>query len=136
MSFISSRVREGASIEEARQAMGDFKDLAAGIQSIVTSIGIIVGGSWALFTFWNLGTAHKGGRVGDRAMRLQWRMHLLRRAEDVLEEVVGRGKGLGDLNEPMILGAIAAVEMGLELTGVPHGKGGVTAAMDYLVGAG
>jgi len=26
--------------------------------------------------------------------------------------------------------------MALELTGVPHGKGGVTAAMDYLVGAG
>ena len=40
---------------------------------------------------------------------------------------------LGDLNEPMILGAIAAVEMALELTGVPHGKGGVQAAMDYLV---
>jgi len=40
---------------------------------------------------------------------------------------------LGDLNEPMILGAIAAVEMALELTGVPHGRGGVRAAMDYLV---
>jgi alanine-glyoxylate transaminase / serine-glyoxylate transaminase / serine-pyruvate transaminase len=40
---------------------------------------------------------------------------------------------LGDLNEPMILGAIAAVEMALELTGVPHGRGGVHAAMDYLV---
>jgi len=40
---------------------------------------------------------------------------------------------LGDLNEPMILGAIAAVEMALELTGVPHGRGGVLAAMDYLV---
>jgi alanine-glyoxylate transaminase/serine-glyoxylate transaminase/serine-pyruvate transaminase len=40
---------------------------------------------------------------------------------------------LGDLNEPMILGAIAAVEMALELAGVPHGKGGVQAAMDYLV---
>jgi len=40
---------------------------------------------------------------------------------------------LGDLNEPMILGAIAAVEMALELSGVPHGKGGVQAAMDYLV---
>jgi alanine-glyoxylate transaminase / serine-glyoxylate transaminase / serine-pyruvate transaminase len=39
---------------------------------------------------------------------------------------------LGDLNEPMILGAIAAVEMALELTGVPHGRGGVQAAMDYL----
>jgi alanine-glyoxylate transaminase / serine-glyoxylate transaminase / serine-pyruvate transaminase len=33
----------------------------------------------------------------------------------------------------MILGAIAAVEMALELCGVPHGKGGVAAAMDYLV---
>jgi alanine-glyoxylate transaminase / serine-glyoxylate transaminase / serine-pyruvate transaminase len=40
---------------------------------------------------------------------------------------------LGDLNEPMILGAIAAVEMAMDLTGVPHGKGGVQAAMDYLV---
>jgi len=40
---------------------------------------------------------------------------------------------LGDLNEPMILGAIAAVEMALELTGVPHGRGGAQAAMDYLV---
>jgi alanine-glyoxylate transaminase/serine-glyoxylate transaminase/serine-pyruvate transaminase len=40
---------------------------------------------------------------------------------------------LGDLNEPMILGAIAAVEMALELTGVPHGRGGVQATMDYLV---
>jgi alanine-glyoxylate transaminase/serine-glyoxylate transaminase/serine-pyruvate transaminase len=40
---------------------------------------------------------------------------------------------LGDLNEPMILGAIAAVEMAMEMTGVPHGKGGVQAAMDYLV---
>jgi alanine-glyoxylate transaminase / serine-glyoxylate transaminase / serine-pyruvate transaminase len=39
---------------------------------------------------------------------------------------------LGDLNEPMILGAIAAVEMAMDLTGVPHGKGGVQAAMDYL----
>ena len=32
---------------------------------------------------------------------------------------------LGDLNEPMILGAIAAVEMAMDLTGVPHGGGGV-----------
>jgi alanine-glyoxylate transaminase / serine-glyoxylate transaminase / serine-pyruvate transaminase len=40
---------------------------------------------------------------------------------------------MGDLNEPMILGSLAAVEMALELTGVPYGKGGVAAAMDYLV---
>lgn len=39
---------------------------------------------------------------------------------------------LGDLNEPMILGALSAVEMALRIAGVPHGRGGVDAAMDYL----
>ena len=39
---------------------------------------------------------------------------------------------MGDLNEPMVLGAIAAVEMALDLTDVPHGKGAVAAAMEYL----
>lgn len=39
---------------------------------------------------------------------------------------------LGDLNEATVLGALAAVEMALDLTGVPHGKGGVLAAMEYL----
>ena len=42
---------------------------------------------------------------------------------------------MGDLNEPMILGALAAVEMALELCGVPHGRSGVAAAMEYLVAA-
>ena len=42
---------------------------------------------------------------------------------------------MGDLNEAMVLGALAAVEMALELTGVPHGKGGVLAAMEYLADA-
>jgi alanine-glyoxylate transaminase/serine-glyoxylate transaminase/serine-pyruvate transaminase len=39
---------------------------------------------------------------------------------------------LGDLNEPMVLGALTAVEMALRINHVPHGKGGVDAAMDYL----
>lgn len=39
---------------------------------------------------------------------------------------------LGDLNEPMLLGALAAVEMALRIEGVPHGRGGVEAAMAYL----
>ena len=39
---------------------------------------------------------------------------------------------LGDLNEPMLLGALAAVEMALRIEGIPHGRGGVDAAMDYL----
>src|SRR5262249_3914568 len=42
---------------------------------------------------------------------------------------------MGDLNEPMLLGALAAIEMALELAGVPHGKGGVAAAMDFLTEA-
>ena len=39
---------------------------------------------------------------------------------------------LGDTNELTILGALAGVEMGLDLAGVPHEKGGVAAAMAYL----
>ncbi len=39
---------------------------------------------------------------------------------------------LGDLNEPMVLGTLAAVEMSLKLSGVPHAPGGVDAAMAFL----
>lgn len=42
---------------------------------------------------------------------------------------------LGDLNEPMILGTLASVEMALRLAGVPHAPGGVNAAIDYLAEA-
>jgi alanine-glyoxylate transaminase/serine-glyoxylate transaminase/serine-pyruvate transaminase len=42
---------------------------------------------------------------------------------------------MGDLNEPMLLGTLAAVEMGLELAGIPHAKGGVDAAMASLAAA-
>jgi alanine-glyoxylate transaminase/serine-glyoxylate transaminase/serine-pyruvate transaminase len=41
---------------------------------------------------------------------------------------------LGDLNEPMILGTLAAVEMGMRINAVPHTAGGVDAAMAYLAG--
>jgi alanine-glyoxylate transaminase/serine-glyoxylate transaminase/serine-pyruvate transaminase len=55
------------------------------------------------------------------------------------------GVGLGDLdgkafriahmghtNAPMVLGTLGAVEMGLKALGIPHGRGGVQAAVDYL----
>jgi alanine-glyoxylate transaminase/serine-glyoxylate transaminase/serine-pyruvate transaminase len=42
---------------------------------------------------------------------------------------------LGDTNELMILGALAAAEMSFALAGIPHKKGGVQAAMDYFVSA-
>lgn len=43
---------------------------------------------------------------------------------------------LGDFNDLTLMGTLAGVEMGLELAGVPHKKGGVAAAMDYLTAAG
>src|SRR5829696_2533818 len=42
---------------------------------------------------------------------------------------------LGDVNEGQQLGALAITEMALALAGIPHRKGGVQAAMDYLVSA-
>ena len=39
---------------------------------------------------------------------------------------------LGDFNDLTLAGTLAGVEMGLELAGVPHKKGGAQAAMDYL----
>ncbi|HEY1310479.1 MAG TPA: aminotransferase class V-fold PLP-dependent enzyme, partial [Pseudolabrys sp.] len=42
---------------------------------------------------------------------------------------------LGDTNDTMLMGALAATEMALSLAGIPHKKGGVQAAMDYLVSA-
>jgi alanine-glyoxylate transaminase / serine-glyoxylate transaminase / serine-pyruvate transaminase len=41
---------------------------------------------------------------------------------------------LGWLNELMLMGTLAGVEMALALAGVPHKKAGVAAAMDYLSG--
>lgn len=52
---------------------------------------------------------------------------------------LGRLKGkafrighLGDFNDLSLMAALAGVEMGLSLAGVPHQKGGVDAAMQYL----
>ena len=39
---------------------------------------------------------------------------------------------LGDFNDLTLAGTLAGVEMGLQLAGVPHQKGGVAAALDYL----
>ena len=39
---------------------------------------------------------------------------------------------LGDLNDLTLVGTLAGVEMGLDVADVPHKKGGVAAAMDFL----
>ena len=43
---------------------------------------------------------------------------------------------LGDFNEPMLLGTLGAIEMGLELAQIPHRPEGVRAAMNSLVEGG
>ena len=43
---------------------------------------------------------------------------------------------LGDFNELMLAGTLCGVEMGLGLADVPHNKGGVNAALDYLSATG
>lgn len=49
-----------------------------------------------------------------------------------LADQVFRIGHMGDLNEPMVLGTLGAVEMSLRANGVPHGRGGVEAAIDWL----
>src|SRR5580704_3682646 len=39
---------------------------------------------------------------------------------------------LGDFNELMLAGTLAGIEMGLDLAAIPHRKGGINAALDYL----
>ncbi len=39
---------------------------------------------------------------------------------------------LGDFNELMLAGTLCGVEMGLAAAGIPHSKGGVQAALDFL----
>jgi alanine-glyoxylate transaminase/serine-glyoxylate transaminase/serine-pyruvate transaminase len=64
-------------------------------------------------------------------------------ASDRYGVALGRGLGalqgrvfrighMGDLNEPMLLGALGAIELALAEAGMPHARGGVVAAMDAL----
>ncbi|GAA0786967.1 aminotransferase class V-fold PLP-dependent enzyme [Roseibium denhamense] len=51
-----------------------------------------------------------------------------------------RGQGIriahmGHVNAVMLLGTLATIELGLSKLGIPHGKGGVQAATDYLAAA-
>src|ERR1700731_4882339 len=42
---------------------------------------------------------------------------------------------LGDINDGWLMGVLAMTEMALGLAGIPHKKGGVQAAMDYIASA-
>jgi alanine-glyoxylate transaminase/serine-glyoxylate transaminase/serine-pyruvate transaminase len=49
-----------------------------------------------------------------------------------LRDKVFRIGHLGDFNDLMLCGTLSGIEMGLEIARVPHKKGGVGAALDYL----
>jgi alanine-glyoxylate transaminase/serine-glyoxylate transaminase/serine-pyruvate transaminase len=49
-----------------------------------------------------------------------------------LADKVFRIGHLGDFNDLSLCGTLSGIEMSLQLAGVPHQKGGVLAAMDYL----
>jgi len=57
----------------------------------------------------------------------------------VLGRALGQSEGkgfriahMGHVNAPMILGTLSVVEMALAALGLPHGKGGLTAAVEFL----
>ena len=52
----------------------------------------------------------------------------------ILRARVFRIGHLGDFNDLKLVGTPGGVGMGFALAGVPHRKGGVMAAMDYLAG--
>jgi len=51
-----------------------------------------------------------------------------------LNDRVFRIGHLGDISELQLVGALSGVEMGLRAAGIPHQKGGLQAALDYLAG--
>ena len=51
-----------------------------------------------------------------------------------IEDRVFRIGHMGDIGPLQLAGALAGVEMGLSVAGVPYRPGGVQAAMDYLAG--
>jgi alanine-glyoxylate transaminase/serine-glyoxylate transaminase/serine-pyruvate transaminase len=68
---------------------------------------------------------------------------LLAYCKDMCGVVLGVGIGdlsgkafriahMGHVNAPMILGTLGVIEMGLQALGIPHGKGGTEAAINYL----
>jgi alanine-glyoxylate transaminase/serine-glyoxylate transaminase/serine-pyruvate transaminase len=51
-----------------------------------------------------------------------------------LADKVFRIGHLGDFNDLMLAGTLSGIEMGLAVAGVPHQRGGINAALDYLAG--
>ena len=80
--------------------------------------------------------------VGDGEDAEAFRLAVLERYDLSLGTGLGPLQGkvfrighLGDLNELMLMGALAGVEMGLKTSGIAHTAGGLAAAADFLATA-
>jgi alanine-glyoxylate transaminase/serine-glyoxylate transaminase/serine-pyruvate transaminase len=78
-------------------------------------------------------------RLPDGFSEVEFRAVVLDRFNMSLGAGLGKVAGkvfrighLGDFNELMLAGTLAGVEMGLAVAGIPHRKGGINAALDYL----
>ena len=101
---------------------------------------------WGLDNFCAEAIAHSNSgttvQMPDRFDTNAFRGVVLKRFNMSLGSGLGRLKGkvfrighLGDLNELMLMGALSGVEMGLKAEGIPHERGGLRAAMEFLVGS-
>ena len=81
-------------------------------------------------TYTKAAAAEMRKRVGARLA--EWAVSPAGLLRARLRDKVFRIGHLGDFNDLMLMGTLAGIEMGLELAGVPHKKGGVDAAMEYL----
>lgn len=73
---------------------------------------------------------HDADRV--RAIAAERYSVALGRGLGALQGRVFRIGHMGDLNEPMLLGALGGIELALAEAGMPHARGGVEAAMEVL----
>jgi alanine-glyoxylate transaminase/serine-glyoxylate transaminase/serine-pyruvate transaminase len=77
------------------------------------------------------------GQSGDRFRKIvleNFNMSLGNGLGKLADKVFRIGH-LGDFSDLMLAGTLSGVEMGLALSGIPHRKGGVAAALEYLTGA-
>ena len=75
-------------------------------------------------------TGHDADKV--RAIAAERYSVALGRGLGALQGRVFRIGHMGDLNEPMLLGALGGIELALAEAGMPHARGGVEAAMEAL----
>ena len=75
---------------------------------------------------------HRHGSSRGRALGERGQQRVLGGGLGRLSGKAFRIGHMGDINEHMILGALGSVELGLEMCGIPHGKGSVTAAIATL----